>query len=71
MPTPTPVVTNRGRVTRTAWMPPPHPQEPSTNPEYANPRNEVWLDIRTGAAGAWIACVTLAAAAQQGFHPLG
>jgi Cu-Zn family superoxide dismutase len=52
-------------------MPPPHPQEPSTNPEYANPRDEVWLDIRTGAAGAWIACVTLAAAGRQGFHPLG
>jgi Cu-Zn family superoxide dismutase len=28
------------------------PQAPSTNPEYANPRNEIWLDVRTDAAGA-------------------
>ncbi len=27
------------------------PQAPSTNPEYANPRNEIWLDVRTNAAG--------------------
>lgn len=27
------------------------PQAPSTNPEYANPRNEIWLAIRTNAAG--------------------
>lgn len=27
-------------------------QAPSTNPEYANPRNEVWLDVRTDATGA-------------------
>lgn len=26
-------------------------QAPSTNPEYANPRNEVWLDVRTDATG--------------------
>jgi Cu-Zn family superoxide dismutase len=26
-------------------------QAPSTNPQYANPRNEMWLDIRTDAAG--------------------
>jgi superoxide dismutase, Cu-Zn family len=26
-------------------------QAPSTNPEYANPRNEVWLDVHTDAAG--------------------
>jgi Cu-Zn family superoxide dismutase len=25
--------------------------ETSTNPEYANPRNEVWLDVRTDATG--------------------
>jgi Cu-Zn family superoxide dismutase len=25
---------------------------PSTNPEYANPENEIWLDVRTDAAGA-------------------
>lgn len=28
------------------------PQAPSTNPEYANPRNEIWLDVHTDAAGA-------------------
>jgi Cu-Zn family superoxide dismutase len=27
------------------------PQAPSTNPQYANPRNEIWLDIRTDATG--------------------
>ena len=27
------------------------PQAPSTNPEYANPRNEIWLDVRTDATG--------------------
>jgi Cu-Zn family superoxide dismutase len=27
------------------------PEVPSTNPEYANPRNEIWLDVRTDAAG--------------------
>lgn len=27
------------------------PQAPSTNPEYANPSNEVWLDVRTDGAG--------------------
>jgi superoxide dismutase, Cu-Zn family len=27
------------------------PQAPSTNPEYANPRNEIWLDVHTNAAG--------------------
>lgn len=26
-------------------------QAPSTNPEYANPSNEIWLDVRTDAAG--------------------
>jgi len=26
-------------------------QAPSTNPEYANPTNEIWLDLRTDAAG--------------------
>ena len=28
------------------------PQAPSTNPDYANPSNEFWLDLRTDAAGA-------------------
>ncbi|MGH3785264.1 MAG: superoxide dismutase family protein [Pseudonocardiaceae bacterium] len=28
------------------------PQAPSTNPEYANPQNEFWLDLRTDATGA-------------------
>ncbi|MGH3975308.1 MAG: superoxide dismutase [Pseudonocardiaceae bacterium] len=27
------------------------PEAPSTNPEYANPRNEFWLDVRTNATG--------------------
>lgn len=27
------------------------PQAPSTNPEYANPSNEIWLDLRTDATG--------------------
>ena len=27
------------------------PEEPSSNPEYANPDNEVWLDVRTDAEG--------------------
>ncbi len=27
------------------------PQAPSKNPEYANPRNEVWLDVRTDSTG--------------------
>ncbi len=27
------------------------PQAPSTNPEYANPSNEIWLDVRTDAIG--------------------
>lgn len=29
----------------------PDPEQPSTNPEYANPDNEVWLDFTTDAAG--------------------
>ncbi|MGH3599068.1 MAG: superoxide dismutase family protein [Pseudonocardiaceae bacterium] len=28
------------------------PQAPSSNPEYANPSNEIWLDVRTDATGA-------------------
>ena len=35
------------------------PQAPSTNPEYANPRNEVWLDVRTDATGAGTARTTV------------
>ncbi|MBV8997281.1 MAG: superoxide dismutase family protein [Pseudonocardiales bacterium] len=27
------------------------PQKPSSNPEYANPRNEIWLDVRTDSTG--------------------
>ena len=27
------------------------PQRPSTDPYYANPRNEIWLDVRTNANG--------------------
>jgi superoxide dismutase, Cu-Zn family len=28
------------------------PRTPSNNPEYANPSNEIWLDVRTDATGA-------------------
>ena len=28
------------------------PEQPSTDPAYANPQNEFWLDVRTDAAGA-------------------
>jgi Cu-Zn family superoxide dismutase len=35
------------------------PEKPSTNPEYANPRNEVWLDVRTDATGAGTARTTV------------
>ncbi len=31
------------------------PRTPSTDPAYANPRNEVWLDLRTNAAGHGVA----------------
>lgn len=31
------------------------PQQPSTDPAYANPTNEVWLDVRTNARGAGVA----------------
>ncbi|MGH3906123.1 MAG: superoxide dismutase [Pseudonocardiaceae bacterium] len=27
------------------------PDQPSTDPQYANPRNEIWLDVRTDATG--------------------
>jgi Cu-Zn family superoxide dismutase len=30
----------------------PDPVQPSTDPAYANPRNEVWLDLHTDGAGA-------------------
>lgn len=35
------------------------PQAPSTNPEYANPRNEIWLDVHTDAAGAGTSSTTV------------
>ncbi len=35
------------------------PQAPSTNPEYANPDNEFWLDLRTDATGAGTARTTV------------
>jgi superoxide dismutase, Cu-Zn family len=35
------------------------PQAPSTNPEYANPANEFWLDLRTDASGAGTARTTV------------
>lgn len=34
------------------------PQTPSTDPRYANPENEVWLDFRTGADGVGAAAST-------------
>ncbi|HEY6424355.1 MAG TPA: superoxide dismutase [Pseudonocardiaceae bacterium] len=34
-------------------------QAPSTNPEYANPSNEIWLDVRTDAAGSGTSRVTV------------
>jgi Cu-Zn family superoxide dismutase len=35
------------------------PQKPSSNPEYANPRNEVWLDLHTDATGSGTARTTV------------
>lgn len=34
-------------------------QAPSTNPAYANPQNEIWLDLRTDASGAGSARTTV------------
>ncbi|GAA1839258.1 hypothetical protein GCM10009836_17900 [Pseudonocardia ailaonensis] len=30
------------------------PQQPSTNPQYANSKNEIWLDLTTDASGAGV-----------------
>jgi Cu-Zn family superoxide dismutase len=35
------------------------PQAPSTNPEYANPKNEIWLDVHTDATGAGTSSTTV------------
>jgi Cu-Zn family superoxide dismutase len=35
------------------------PEAPSTNPRYANPNNEIWLDVRTDSAGAGTSSTTL------------
>jgi len=35
------------------------PQKPSTNPQYANPRNEIWLDIHTDANGSTSSSTTV------------
>jgi superoxide dismutase, Cu-Zn family len=35
------------------------PQKPSSNPDFANPRNEVWLDVRTDATGSGTARTTV------------
>lgn len=35
------------------------PQKPSSNPEYANPRNEVWLDLRADGSGSGTARTTV------------
>ncbi|HKR48195.1 MAG TPA: superoxide dismutase [Pseudonocardiaceae bacterium] len=34
-------------------------QQPSTNPEYVNPQNEIWLDVRTDAGGSGTSRVTV------------
>lgn len=35
------------------------PQAPSTNPDYANPNNEIWLELHTDATGAGVAHTTV------------
>ncbi len=35
------------------------PQDPSSNPRYANPNNEIWLDVHTDSAGAGTSSTTL------------
>jgi superoxide dismutase, Cu-Zn family len=35
------------------------PQAPSSDPAYANPQNEIWLDLRTDAEGAGTATATV------------
>jgi superoxide dismutase, Cu-Zn family len=35
------------------------PQAPSSNPRYANPNNEIWLDVRTDDAGAGTSSTTV------------
>ena len=35
------------------------PQSPSSNPRYANPNNEIWLDLRTDSAGAGTSSTTV------------
>ena len=35
------------------------PVSPSTNPAYANPTNEIWLDLTTNAAGHGVATTTV------------
>jgi Cu-Zn family superoxide dismutase len=37
----------------------PDPQQPSTDPRYANPVNEIWLDLTTDAAGSGSAQATV------------
>ncbi|NAZ81221.1 superoxide dismutase [Kineococcus sp. R8] len=37
----------------------PDPVQPSTDPAYANPENEVWLDVAVGARGAGYATATV------------
>ncbi len=36
------------------------PTTPSVDPAYANPRNEIWLDLRTNAAGSGVATTRVA-----------
>jgi Cu-Zn family superoxide dismutase len=35
------------------------PQAPSSSPRYANPNNEIWLDVRTDSTGAGISSTTV------------
>lgn len=35
------------------------PQQPSVDPDYANPQNEIWLDTRTDATGAGTSSATV------------
>jgi Cu-Zn family superoxide dismutase len=35
------------------------PQAPSSSPRYANPNNEIWLDVRTDSTGAGISTTTV------------
>ncbi|HET9117378.1 MAG TPA: hypothetical protein VFN75_04755 [Pseudonocardiaceae bacterium] len=52
-------------------IPPPHRKSHRRAPNTPIRVTGSGWDVRTDAAGIRIACVTLTAAARQGFHPLG